>query len=77
MLITERSTYMESVSVALAELLLTVCKRVYSAPHTLRMMAERAKQRRILATLDDWQLDDIGLARVDVMREVDKPWWKK
>ena len=29
MLITERSTYMESVSVALAELLLTVCKRIY------------------------------------------------
>jgi len=77
MLITERSTYMESVSVALAELLLTVCKRIYAVPHTTRILVEQAKQRRVLATLDDRQLDDVGLTRIDVMREMSKPWWKK
>ncbi len=38
--------------------------------------AERARQRRLLATLDDRLLDDIGLSRADVSRESDKPFWR-
>ena len=36
---------------------------------------ERSRQRRALQALDDWALKDIGLSRVDAMRECDKPFW--
>jgi uncharacterized protein YjiS (DUF1127 family) len=67
---------MECISVTLAELLLAGCKRAYAAPYTLFMMAERAKQRRILAALEDWQVTDIGLSRAQVVHEAAKPFWK-
>lgn len=76
MVITERSTYMECISVTLTELLLAGCKRASAAPYTLSMMAERAKQRRMLAALEDWRIADIGLTRAEVMREAAKPFWK-
>lgn len=43
--------------------------------HLLAVM-ERARQRRHLAALSDWQLKDIGLDRADVARECAKPFWR-
>lgn len=37
---------------------------------------ERVRQRRVLMSLDDWVLKDIGLSRADIMREGDKPFWQ-
>ena len=37
---------------------------------------ERAAERVQLATLDDRQLHDIGLARADLESEVSKPFWR-
>ena len=34
------------------------------------------RQRRALAALDDHTLQDIGLTRCDVEREVTKPFWR-
>jgi uncharacterized protein YjiS (DUF1127 family) len=36
----------------------------------------RARQRRLLVTLDDRMLKDIGLTRADAMVEADKPFWR-
>jgi len=38
---------------------------------------ERSRQRRVLETLDDCMLRDLGLSRSDVMREADKPFWRE
>ncbi len=38
---------------------------------------ELACQRRDLASLDDRALHDIGLNRVDVEREISKPFWRR
>jgi uncharacterized protein YjiS (DUF1127 family) len=67
---------MECISVTLSELLLAGCKRACAVPYTLAMMAKRAKQRRMLAALEDWQITDIGLTRAEAMREAAKPFWK-
>lgn len=37
---------------------------------------ERGAQRRILASLDDRMLKDIGLGRGDVAEECAKPFWR-
>jgi uncharacterized protein YjiS (DUF1127 family) len=37
---------------------------------------ERARQRRLLASLDDRMLDDIGIGHGEVLREADKPFWR-
>jgi uncharacterized protein YjiS (DUF1127 family) len=37
---------------------------------------ERARQRNALAGLDDQQLRDIGITRVDAARECGKPFWR-
>ncbi|MFA6022014.1 MAG: DUF1127 domain-containing protein [Rhodospirillales bacterium] len=37
---------------------------------------ERAQQRRALARLDDRLLADIGISRVDALREAGRPGWK-
>jgi uncharacterized protein YjiS (DUF1127 family) len=36
---------------------------------------ERARQRNALAGLDDHQLRDIGVTRLDAVREAEKPFW--
>ena len=36
---------------------------------------ERSRQRRMLATLDDHMLRDIGITRADAARECEKPFW--
>ena len=38
--------------------------------------AERARQRRQLAELNDYMLRDIGLTRSDVAEEIRKPFWR-
>ena len=38
---------------------------------------ERLRQRRHLDGLDDRLLKDIGLSRADVVREVEKPFWRE
>lgn len=37
---------------------------------------QRARERRHLASMDDHGLKDIGLTKVDVLREADKPFWQ-
>jgi uncharacterized protein YjiS (DUF1127 family) len=37
---------------------------------------ERARQRQVLAGLEDRVLRDIGITRVDATREADKPFWR-
>ncbi len=40
-----------------------------------RRWAERIRQRRALAELDDRLLADCGLTREEVRREIEKPFW--
>ncbi len=35
----------------------------------------RARERKHLSSMDDRMLRDVGLSRVDVMREASKPFW--
>ena len=37
---------------------------------------ERARQRNALAGLDDRQLRDIGITRVEAAQESEKPFWR-
>jgi uncharacterized protein YjiS (DUF1127 family) len=37
---------------------------------------ERTRQRNALARLDDHQLRDIGITRLDAVRECEKPFWR-
>ncbi len=37
---------------------------------------ERARQRRVLLTLKDFMLKDIGVSRTDTEREANKPFWR-
>ena len=43
---------------------------------TIKLWIERTRQRRALASLDDAMLRDIGITRVDVARECEKPFWR-
>lgn len=36
----------------------------------------RARERRALAALNEYQLRDVGLTRADVAREIAKPFWR-
>jgi uncharacterized protein YjiS (DUF1127 family) len=36
-----------------------------------------SRERRSLASLDDWVLKDIGLTRADVEGELGKPFWRR
>jgi uncharacterized protein YjiS (DUF1127 family) len=38
---------------------------------------ERARQRRMLAGLNDRMLADIGLDRAMIGREIEKPFWRR
>jgi uncharacterized protein YjiS (DUF1127 family) len=51
-----------------------IAARLVSA---LILWAERARQRRHLARLDDALLKDIGLTRCDAEMESAKPFWKE
>ncbi len=43
--------------------------------HVLTRWIERSRQRRQLAELSDAALRDIGLSRLDVRTEIEKPFW--
>jgi uncharacterized protein YjiS (DUF1127 family) len=45
--------------------------------HNLSLWHARAQQRHNLAMLSDYMLKDIGLTRVDVEREVRRPFWRE
>ncbi len=51
-------------------------RAVVAVFRALSVWDERARQRRVLASLDDRLLSDIGLNRVDVAREARKPFWR-
>ncbi|MGD9511156.1 MAG: DUF1127 domain-containing protein [Geminicoccaceae bacterium] len=42
----------------------------------LRAAAERRRQRRLLATLDDHHLHDIGVTREQALAEARRPPWR-
>jgi uncharacterized protein YjiS (DUF1127 family) len=39
-------------------------------------MIGRARQRRVLETLDDHQLHDLGVTRAEALREAWRPFWR-
>ncbi len=43
---------------------------------TLLTWQERASQRRLLASLEDRMLKDVGISRADAEREASKPFWR-
>lgn len=48
-------------------------------PRLLRVVGEwfdRHRQRQALKELDDFMLQDIGLTRLDVKYEIEKPFWQ-
>ena len=51
-------------------------RRAAHALATLWAMHEKARQRRALASLDDGQLDDIGLSREEATAEATKRFWQ-
>ena len=44
---------------------------------TLQQWGQRRRERAELARLDDRMLRDIGVTRVDVLVEINKPFWRK
>jgi len=47
-----------------------------SGLETLIVWQQRESERRQLASLSDFHLNDMGLTRADVDREVIKPFWR-
>jgi len=45
-------------------------------PALLQVWYERARQRRQLAHLSDWQLNDLGISRSAAQDEAGKPFWR-
>ena len=52
-------------------------RAMLSAVLMLEGWMERSRQRRQLAALTDLQLRDIGVSRIDALREAEKPFWKE
>ncbi len=48
---------------------------VLAAISIVALWLERGRSRRVLATLDDHQLRDIGVSRADALLESAKPFW--
>ena len=42
----------------------------------LREWRQRSRERAQLAVLDERMLRDIGISRGDVLREINKPFWR-
>ena len=49
---------------------------ILAAWSLLAQWIERARQRQALAGLEDRMLRDIGITRVEVARECEKPFWR-
>jgi len=43
---------------------------------TLKVWNERAASRRALRALEDRELKDIGLSRIEALQEAAKPFWR-
>ena len=43
---------------------------------TASLWLHRSRTRRVLATLDDRLLNDLGLTAAEVSRECEKPFWR-
>jgi len=50
--------------------------RVGDASATVSLWLNRSRSRRALATLDDRDLNDIGLTAAEASRESEKPFWR-
>ena len=50
--------------------------RLISTLDWMAAAAERSRQRRALAALDDRLLRDIGLSRGDALKEISRPFWR-
>ena len=48
---------------------------VGAAFSTIALWWQRGRSRRVLATLDDHRLHDIGVSRADAQVESEKPFW--
>ncbi|NQV82454.1 MAG: DUF1127 domain-containing protein [Rhodospirillales bacterium] len=44
---------------------------------TLKMWRNRSGQRRALRDLPNYRLKDIGISRMDAVREAEKPFWRR
>ena len=51
-------------------------ERLRSLAGAVALWSARARQRRILAQLDDRLLRDIGKIRTDALMEAGKPFWR-
>ena len=47
----------------------------HAATQRLTRWRQLHRERRELARLSDAALDDIGLSRADILREVERPFW--
>lgn len=54
----------------------TVTRAVRRGVNVLLTWQQRARERQLLACMDDHILRDLGLSRADVMREHVKPFWR-
>jgi uncharacterized protein YjiS (DUF1127 family) len=54
-----------------------VAARVVAALALLRLWRRRARERALLATLDERMLRDIGVEPSDVEREINRPFWRE
>ncbi len=59
----------------LKPLLQRITQKVKTVFHRIHTANQIASERRMLATLNEYQLKDIGLSRSDVYEEVRKGYW--
>jgi uncharacterized protein YjiS (DUF1127 family) len=59
-----------------ASALAAIYSHIASFSIWLATCLERQRQRGQLAELDDHMLRDIGITRVEALREAGKPWWR-
>jgi uncharacterized protein YjiS (DUF1127 family) len=53
-----------------------VRRAMVACARAIALWTDRARQRRILAAMDDRLLSDIGITRIEAEREVRKPFWR-
>ena len=51
-------------------------RQAIQAAAALKKWNNRSQQRRALENLPDYMLKDIGISRMDALREADKPFWR-
>jgi uncharacterized protein YjiS (DUF1127 family) len=50
---------------------------VQATSRLLRLWRSRARERRALARFSERDMRDLGLNRMDIVRECEKPFWRK